>query len=31
VVWARANDMQLCEDVHAIFGHVVMQTLCANG
>ncbi|HEY5105858.1 MAG TPA: SIS domain-containing protein [Caulobacteraceae bacterium] len=31
VVWARADDMQLCEDVHAIFGHVVMQTLCRPG
>ena len=27
-VWANANDMQLCEDVHAIFGHMVMQRLC---
>ena len=28
VLWARVNDMQLCEDVHAIFGHIVMQRLC---
>jgi D-sedoheptulose 7-phosphate isomerase len=28
-VWAPVNDMQLCEDVHAIFGHIVMKTLCA--
>lgn len=28
VLWANVNDMQLCEDVHAIFGHVVMQKLC---
>lgn len=28
VVWADVDDMQLCEDVHAIFGHIVMQTLC---
>ena len=28
VVWANVNDMQLCEDVHAIFGHIVMQRLC---
>jgi D-sedoheptulose 7-phosphate isomerase len=28
VVWANVNDMQLCEDVHAIFGHIVMQKLC---
>ena len=26
-VWARVNDMQLCEDVHAIFGHIVMKAL----
>ena len=28
VVWIKANDMQLCEDAHAIFGHIVMQSLC---
>ncbi|MCK8785175.1 SIS domain-containing protein [Roseomonas sp. NAR14] len=28
VVHADVNDMQLCEDVHAIFGHIVMQALC---
>lgn len=28
VVWARVEDMQLCEDVHAMFGHIVMQKLC---
>ena len=27
VVWVQSNDMQLCEDVHAIFGHIVVQTL----
>lgn len=27
-IWARVDDMQLCEDVHAIFGHIVMQRLC---
>jgi D-sedoheptulose 7-phosphate isomerase len=27
-VWAAVDDMQLCEDVHAIFGHIVMQSLC---
>lgn len=26
-VWANVNDMQLSEDVHAIFGHIVMQKL----
>lgn len=29
VVWINMNDMQLCEDVHSIFGHIVMQRLCA--
>ena len=28
VIWANINDMQICEDVHSIFGHVVMQRLC---
>lgn len=23
-------DMQLCEDMHLMFGHMVMKTLCAN-
>jgi D-sedoheptulose 7-phosphate isomerase len=27
-VWVAADDMQLCEDAHAIFGHIVMQSLC---
>ena len=27
-LWANVNDMQICEDIHAIFGHIVMQTLC---
>jgi len=29
-VWANVNDMQLSEDVHAIFGHIVMQSLCGE-
>jgi D-sedoheptulose 7-phosphate isomerase len=29
-VWAAVNDMQLTEDVHAVFGHIVMQCLCAS-
>lgn len=29
VVWADVDDMQLSEDMHAIFGHIVMQRLCA--
>jgi D-sedoheptulose 7-phosphate isomerase len=28
VVWVNVNDMQLSEDMHAIFGHIVMQRLC---
>jgi D-sedoheptulose 7-phosphate isomerase len=28
VVWAAVDDMQLSEDIHAIFGHMVMQRLC---
>ncbi len=27
-IWVKVNDMQLCEDAHAIFGHIVMQSLC---
>lgn len=27
-IWAAVNDMQLCEDAHAIFGHIVMQSIC---
>ena len=27
-VWVNVHDMQLAEDVHAIFGHIVMQSLC---
>ena len=26
-VWADVDDMQFCEDVHAIFGHIVMKSL----
>ena len=29
-VWVNADDMQLCEDVHSIFGHIVMQSLCGK-
>ena len=28
VVWADVDDMQLAEDVHFFFGHIVMQRLC---
>ncbi len=27
-LWVNSNDMQLVEDVHSIFGHIVMQDLC---
>jgi len=30
VIWVDADDMQLSEDVHFIFGHIVMQRLCAG-
>ena len=26
--WVDIDDMQLCEDVHTAFGHMVMQRLC---
>ena len=29
-VWANINDMQISEDVHSIFGHIVMQKLCGD-
>lgn len=29
-VWINRDDMQLSEDVHFIFGHIVMQTLCSR-
>jgi D-sedoheptulose 7-phosphate isomerase len=28
IVWADVDDMQLSEDVHFFFGHIVMQRLC---
>ncbi len=28
-VWVPSFDMQLCEDVHLIFGHMVMKALCS--
>lgn len=27
-VWINVNDMQLSEDMHMVFGHIVMQKLC---
>ena len=29
-IWVEKNDMQICEDIHAIFGHIVMQSLCGT-
>ena len=29
-VWVPSFDMQLCEDVHLMFGHMVMKALCAT-
>lgn len=29
-VWVKSFDMQLCEDVHLMFGHMVMKTLCGS-
>jgi len=28
IIFVNVNDMQITEDVHSIFGHIVMQTLC---
>jgi D-sedoheptulose 7-phosphate isomerase len=27
-IWVASDDMQICEDLHSMFGHIVMQTLC---
>ena len=29
-VWVRSFDMQLCEDAHIVFGHIVMKSLCGS-
>jgi D-sedoheptulose 7-phosphate isomerase len=29
-VWIPSFDMQLCEDAHLMFGHMVMKTLCGT-
>lgn len=29
-VWVNVHDMQLVEDIHAIFGHIAMQSLCGG-
>lgn len=30
-VWIPSFDMQLCEDLHLMFGHMVMKRLCGAG
>jgi len=30
-VWVPSFDMQLCEDAHLMFGHMVMKALCGSG
>jgi len=30
VVWVPSFDMQLCEEVHLMFGHMVMKALCGT-
>lgn len=27
-VWINSNDMQICEDIHLVFGHMVMRSIC---
>tara|TARA_B100000900_G_scaffold178194_1_gene151079 strand:- start:2989 stop:3558 length:570 start_codon:yes stop_codon:yes gene_type:complete len=27
-VWIKSFDMQICEDAHIVFGHIVMKSLC---
>jgi D-sedoheptulose 7-phosphate isomerase len=29
-VWVPSYDMQLCEDIHLMFGHMVMKELCGT-
>ena len=29
-VWVPSYDMQLCEDIHLMFGHLVMKELCGS-
>jgi D-sedoheptulose 7-phosphate isomerase len=29
-LWIPSLDMQLCEDLHFIFGHLVMKSLCGD-
>tara|TARA_Y100000768_G_C23848479_1_gene619772 strand:- start:174 stop:800 length:627 start_codon:yes stop_codon:yes gene_type:complete len=27
-IWVNVNDMQITEDLHSVFGHIVMQAFC---
>ena len=27
-LWVNSHNMQICEDLHMVFGHIVMQVLC---
>lgn len=29
-IWIKSFDMQLCEDAHIVFGHMVMKSLCSS-
>ena len=29
-IWVNVHDMQICEDIHAMFGHIVMKTFCGD-
>ena len=29
-LWVQSFDMQFCEDVHFVFGHMVMKSLCGD-
>lgn len=29
-IWVRCNDMQICEDIQVVFGHMVMKSLCRD-
>ena len=30
-VWIDSMDMQICEDLHLVFGHMVMKSICSLG
>ena len=29
-LWIQSFDMQICEDLHFVFGHMVMKSLCGD-